>query len=50
MAEKAQEPRQKVDEQQPKEKRRSERKPDDETPEAVKEDVEVEDRFQSTDN
>jgi hypothetical protein len=50
MAEQPHEPSEKADEQAPKMDRPSERKPEPEPSEPLVDDIEVEDRFQSTDN
>jgi hypothetical protein len=50
MAEDTNEPKQKPDEQQTNEERKRTRESDPEPPEAIREDVAEDDRFQSTDN
>jgi hypothetical protein len=50
MAEEPNEPRQQAEKQQPETKRSPGDKSDSEPPEVTKEDIEIEDRFQSTDN
>jgi hypothetical protein len=50
MAEEPNEPRQQAEKEQPETKRSPRDKRESEPPEATKEDIEVEDRFQSTDN
>jgi hypothetical protein len=50
MADETNEPRQKADEQQAEDERRRTRETDPEPPEAIREDVAEDDRFQSTDN